>query len=65
MRAQPMTSWEAVSWREVYQGDCVPVMSRWAPGQFDLVFADPPYNASGSNLSWVRAPLPSSALRAS
>ena len=53
MSVQPVPQWEPVRWREVYQEDCVGVMSRWAPEQFDLVFADPPYNASGTDLSWV------------
>ena len=38
---------------EVVEGDCVAVMSQWPAGSVDLVFADPPYNSSGSSLEWI------------
>jgi len=38
---------------KIYQGDCIEVLEKEIDsGSIDLVFADPPYNLSGSNLKW-------------
>ena len=38
---------------KVYQGDCVEVLKEKIDSEsVDLIFADPPYNLSGSNLKW-------------
>jgi len=38
---------------KIYQGDCIEVLEKKIdPESIDLIFADPPYNLSGSNLKW-------------
>ena len=39
--------------RHIYYGDCLDVMDMLPRGKFDMVFADPPYNLSGTRLSLV------------
>jgi len=37
---------------KIYQGDCIKIMKRWPEKSVDLIFADPPYNLSGTKLEW-------------
>ena len=37
---------------KMYAGDCIKIMSKWPKQSVNLIFADPPYNLSGSGLKW-------------
>jgi site-specific DNA-methyltransferase (adenine-specific)/modification methylase len=37
----------------IYLGDCRVILRELPEGSIDLVFADPPYNLSGTGLKWV------------
>lgn len=37
---------------KLYKGDCLTVMKAFKAKSIDLIFADPPYNLSGTGLAW-------------